>query len=52
MGQAMKEFDMPETHALPALLDLLGIHPNDACLMAAHLLNAILVEATELLEAT
>ena len=52
MGQAMKEFDMPETHALPALLDLPGIHPDDACSIAAHLLNAVPVEPIELSEAT
>jgi hypothetical protein len=41
MGKSTKEFAMPETHALPALLDLLGIHSDEARLIAAHPLIAV-----------
>jgi hypothetical protein len=43
MGKSTKEFAMPKTHALPALLDLLGIHSDEACLVAAHPLSAVFV---------
>lgn len=35
---------MPETTALPSVLELLGIHPDDACPIAAFPPNAVPVE--------
>ena len=44
MGKSTKEFAMPKTHALPALLDILGIHLDEACLIAACPISVIFVK--------